>query len=293
MNPFNFSGPAFLVFFVVFVVLVNLALRFWQRHIEANGPMPKLDLSDPYRIAYLRGGAAEALKVAAFALIDRGLLTVDASGDKLTAKPNAEELVRRPIEKSILARFRHSSDVTKLFEGAESNSACQQYLRELTDARLLYGNGPNTHRLSSVLAATGVIGGVAGIKLLLAIQRGKSNIMFLVILALVGIVFAWASMLSRRSGLGLRFLKDQQTLFHRLKKQAQQIKSGGGSADAVILAALFGLTALPANAFPFLKKLFPQPSNSDGGSSCGSSSSSDGGSSSGCGGGGGCGGCGS
>ncbi len=291
MNPFNFSGPQFLFFFVIFIGIVNIALRIWQRHVEAKGPMPKLDMSDPYRIAYLRGGAAEALKVAAFALIDRGLLKVSNTSDQLTSAPNAEELVRRPIEKSVLALFRMPTDVTRLFENAELNPACKQYLQELTDARLLYGSGPQPHRFSSVLAASGAIGGVAGIKFLLAIQRGKSNIMFLLILAAVGIAFAWASMISRRSGLGLRFLKDQRTLFGRLQKQAQFIKPGGGSADAVILAALFGLTALPANAFPFVKKLFPQPSGSDGGSSCGSSGG-DGGSS-GCGGGGGCGGCGS
>lgn len=292
MNPFNFSGPAFLFFFAIFICIVNFALRMWQRRIEANAPMPKLDLSDPYRIAYLRGGAAEALKVTAFALIDRGLLRVDTIKDQLTSEPNAEELVRRPIEKSVLVLFRKPTDATKLFENAELNPACKQYLQELTDARLLYGGGPQPHRFASVLAASGAIGAVAGIKLLLAIQRGKSNIMFLLILTAVGIAFAWASMISRRSGLGRRFLKDQRTLFGRLQKQAQFIKPGGGSADAVILAALFGLTALPANAFPFVKKLFPQPSNGDSGSSCGSSSS-DGGGSSGCGGGGGCGGCGS
>lgn len=300
MNPFNFSGPEFLFFFLIFIGVVNIALRMWHRHVEANGPMPKLDLSDPYRIAYLRGGAAEALKVAAFALIDRGLLKVSTTNDELTSAPNAEELVRRPIEKSVLALFRKPTDVTRLFENAELNTACKQYLQELTDARLLYGSGPQPHRFASVLSASGAIGGVAGIKLLLAIQRGKSNIMFLLILAAVGIFFAWASMISRRSGLGLRFLKDQRTLFGRLQKQAQFIKPGGGSADAVILAALFGLTALPANAFPFVKKLFPQPSSSNGGSSCGSGGGSDGGisggndgGSSGCGGGGGCGGCGS
>lgn len=288
MNPFNFSGPQFLLFFLIFIGVVNVVLRMWQRRVEANGPIPKLDMSDPYRIAYLRGGAAEALKVTAFALIDRGLLRVDTIKDQLTSAPNAEALVRRPIEKSVLALFRNPTNVTRLFESAESNSACKQYLSELTDARLIYGGGPQAHRFSSVLAASGVIGGVAGIKLLLAIQRGKSNVMFLLILAAVGIAFAWASMISRRSGLGLRFLKDQRTLFSRLQKQAQFIKPGGGSADAVILAALFGLSALPATAFPFVKKIFPQPSNGDSGSSSG-----DGGGSSGCGGGGGCGGCGS
>jgi uncharacterized protein (TIGR04222 family) len=293
MNPFNFSGPQFLFFLSIFIGVVNIALRMWHRHVEANGPMPKLDLSDPYRVAYLRGGSAEALKVAAFALIDRGLLKVSTTNDQLTSTPNAEELVSRPIEKSVLSLFRKPTDVTRLFENAELNSACKQYLQELTEARLLYGSGPQPHRFSSVLAASGAIGGVAGIKLLLAIQRGKSNILFLVILAAVGILFAWASMISRRSGLGLRFLKDQRTLFGRLQKQAKYIKPGGGSADAVILAALFGLTAVPAEAFPFVKKLFPQPSSSGGGSGCGSGGSDSGSSGCGGGGGGGCGGCGS
>ena len=122
--------------------------------------------------------------------------------------PNAEELVRHPIEKSVLALSRQATEVTRLFENAELNSACKQYLQELTEARPLYGIGPQPHRLASVLGASGVIGGVAGSKLLLAIQRGKTNIMFLLILAAVDILFAWASMILRRSGLGLRFLKD-------------------------------------------------------------------------------------
>ena len=125
--------------------------------------------------------------------------------------PNAEELVRRPIERSVLALSRQPTGVTRLFENAELNSACKKYLQELTEARLRYGTGPQPHRLASVLGASGVIGGVAGSKLLLAIQRGKSNIMFLLILAAVDILFAWASMILRRSGLGLRFLKDQRT----------------------------------------------------------------------------------
>lgn len=293
MNPFNFSAPAFLFFLLVFVVIVNVALRGWQRHTEARGPMPKMDMSDPYRIAYLRGGAAEALKVTAFALIDRGLLNVDNKLDTLTASANAEEFVRRPIEKSVLALFRKPTDVARLFDNAELNSACKQYLSELSGARLLYGGAPQPHRLASVLAASGAIGAVAGTRLILAIQRGKSNVMFLLLLAAVGIVFAWVSMISRRSGLGLRFLKDQRTLFGRLQKQAQYIKPGGGSADAVILAALFGLAALPQNTFPFVKKLFPQSSTSDSGASCGGGGGGSDGGSSGCGGGGGCGGCGS
>ncbi len=67
MNPFNFSGPSFLFFFLIVILVTNLALRAWQQQAEANLPTPKLDLSAPYRIAYLHGGAAEALKVTAFA----------------------------------------------------------------------------------------------------------------------------------------------------------------------------------------------------------------------------------
>lgn len=91
MNPFELSGPEFLLFYIIFSVVVIGVAVFWRRRAELPAAPPKLDLSDPYLIAYLRGGDAEVLRVATVTLIDRGLLKAD--GTRLQraehASPNA------------------------------------------------------------------------------------------------------------------------------------------------------------------------------------------------------------
>jgi hypothetical protein len=74
----------------------------------------------------------------------------------------------------------------------------------------------------------------------------------------------------------------------RLRNRVSLLAADGATNEAVLVAATFGLTALPASRFPFakqLRKTIDARSNSSG---CGASSGCGGG---GCG--GGCGGCGS
>jgi uncharacterized protein (TIGR04222 family) len=52
-----------------------IAFRLALRRIE-SGQRPELPLNDPYHIAFLRGGAAQAARIAVMSLIDRGLLEV-------------------------------------------------------------------------------------------------------------------------------------------------------------------------------------------------------------------------
>ena len=55
--------------------LVVIAFRLALRRIE-SGQRPELPLNDPYQIAFLLGGAAQAARIAVMSLIDRGLLEV-------------------------------------------------------------------------------------------------------------------------------------------------------------------------------------------------------------------------
>ncbi len=141
-----------------------------------------------------------------------------------------------------------------------------------------------------------VLLGLAGAKLFVAFQRGRFNVLFLIILAAVFSIYLIIVYNKERTCLGDRVLSDLSTLFKDLKKRGKQIKQGGETNEVALLAAVFGLAALSSREFPHVKKLFLQSfKNSDSsfsfyaggsGSSCGSS----------CGGGGcggGCGGCGS
>src|SRR5262244_3636151 len=80
MNPFDLSGPAFLAFYSVVAIILVLALKLAIDAGEGGVP-PSLPLGDPYQIAWLRGGTAEAARIAVLALTDRRLLAV--FGDNL------------------------------------------------------------------------------------------------------------------------------------------------------------------------------------------------------------------
>src|SRR5262245_43064172 len=90
--------------------IVTVASFLRRRQAESGTP-PKIDCSDPYLIAYLRGGKNEALRVATISLIDRGLLKVEET--TLSAAHGAvDDLVRRPIEKALLRHFQTPGEAT-------------------------------------------------------------------------------------------------------------------------------------------------------------------------------------
>jgi len=133
--------------------------------------------------------------------------------------------------------------------------------------------------------------GVAGIKLLVALNNGHSNVELLLIMAAVFCVLLIVVYRRRRTKLGDRALAQLRSLFARLRRRSAMLKPGGETEEAALLAAVFGVAALPVTSFGYIRQVFPQnsgTSNSCGSSGCGSGSSGCGG-----GGGGGCGGCGS
>src|SRR5262245_590198 len=76
MNPFDLRGPEFLLFSFCFSLAVVIAIVVLRRRAE-SGPAPKIDLGDPYLVAYLRGGGDEALRLVVVSLVDRGALVMD------------------------------------------------------------------------------------------------------------------------------------------------------------------------------------------------------------------------
>jgi hypothetical protein len=137
--------------------------------------------------------------------------------------------------------------------------------------------------------------GTAIIKISVALNRGRTNIGFLILMVVALVIAAGVVSRPRRTRSGDLLLEDMRTLFSGLSGRANTLSPGGASNEVAFLAALFGVQALPLAAFPFARQLGKraQPSASSCStfiSSCGSSSC---GSSCGGGCGGGCGGCGS
>ena len=286
MNPFDLSGPAFLAFYAVLAVIVIIALKLAIDEAEGGAPRA-LPLSDPYHIAWLRGGTREAARVAVLSLTDRGLLAV--SGDNLINRSTAQSLAREPIERAILARCAQSgTPATAFLEDPAVERACAPYRARLERLQLIPDAAMRARRYRYLAVAIAVLLAVALGKIVIAFGRGRYNVEFLIILTALGLLAVCLLIRRPRTHLGNRMVKDLRRLFRALRQRAATIHPGAMTSDTMLLAAVFGISALPATGFADFLRVYKKAASSGGGG-CGSSC----GSGCGGGGGGGCGGCGS
>jgi uncharacterized protein (TIGR04222 family) len=279
-------GPEFLAIYTVIAGAVLLLARFWMRQRDLTLPARRVDLKDPLSIAFLRGGAPEVLRVVTFSLVDRGLLLFDGSTVCVKSQV-AGALVRRPLEKAVLARSITRTRPAEIAADRSLQSLCAQYAHDLGARGLVASPGVLRLRLPAFLAAFALGVGLALAKLGIALYRGRSNIGLLFLFALFFVVLLVQLYRRQRTARGDEALADLKELLAGRKQQSKWIKPGSDNDDALLLAAAYGFSALPTENFPYLSKLFPKNPNTSG--SCGSSCGS------GCGGGGcggGCGGCG-
>jgi uncharacterized protein (TIGR04222 family) len=260
--------------------------------------VPKLPFVDPYLIAHLRGGADEAIRVSTLALIDRGL--IEATGESLHAKPSASEQVRRPLERGILTALRQPQASYGLVKDPAALTGAESLRTELTELGLV-PSAIDMHRRAmigmSVLLGLWI---VAGLKISVALARGRHNVGFLIFFALLAALLLWSVLQHARTDRGDRLLSDLRTLFSGLRDRASTLRGGGASQELALLVSVFGIAALEGKKLTLAKKLFPRAmtgtsSSTSCGSSCSSLSSASCGGGGGCGGGcggGGCGGCG-
>lgn len=279
MWPFDLRGPEFLLFYVVVSAMVITAVAL-LRHSGEPEDTPKVNLSDPYLIAFLRGGKNEALRVVTMSLVDRSLLV--ASGTKLAATEAAWGKAGTELERKMVRHFTPSAEVSSLFKTPEAEPEMRQYKDELTRLSLLPDQGMKQARLVRIFVALFLLLGLAVTKIYVALSTGHSNIEFLVLLMVAVSIGAAVAGRVGRTRAGDRMIADLRTLCEGLKQRSSQLQNGASPVEFALMAAVFGMSTVP-----YAKTLFPQAGSSGCGSSCGSSG--DGGSS--CGGGG-CGGCG-
>ena len=294
VNPFDWSGPWFLLAYLVFGLLVYYLARELLIRQELRNPHAQLSLADdPYRIAYLRGGALEAVKIAAIVLVDRGLLRADgplletASADSLRF---ASHDIERDVLRLYLGRQGHSKE---LAAQADMLPSCRAYQDSLTQQELLVGPPLLRRRERITWPAHYLLLTVAAVKAVIAISRQHYNLLFLALLLAIFLFMLRGLRTQATSWSAQRLLTDLRMLFGRLNQRAARLQAGSSSADMALLAAIFGLGALPLSVYAYVAELYPVPRHSSDSSSGGTGdSSSGGGDGGGDGGGSGCGGCG-
>jgi uncharacterized protein (TIGR04222 family) len=313
MNPFDLRGPEFLFFYFCFSLVVISAIAILRRRAE-SGPAPKIDMGDPYLIAYMRGGEHEALRVAVVSLVDRGMLVMDGElirrADQVTsditsmfrgdwrANPLVRradqvtgDMVARPIERAVLEKFSLPGEAASILSDKDLKPVFQAYQNDLERAGLLPDSVTRVARLKRLLLGLMTLGIVGVIKIQIGLSLNKP-IVFLVLMMIVAMAVAAATSFPRLTARGKAALKDITNLYSGLRMQIYSSSPGSASAELAMFAAVFGVGELAATPFGYAQTLFPRAtsSSSDG---CGSSDGGGcGGGGGGCGGGG-CGGCGS
>ena len=295
MNPFDLRGPDFLAFYAVLgagTVGVVWLLRRLGEGGQAAGGIPNNYLD----IAYLRGGSNEALRVATMNLVNRGLIDVKSDDTLQTVDRRAGDLVTRRSERRILEKFQERAAAPTIFSDRTLMRAAREDCEPpLAQLGAVPDRGAKTVRALLLLVAVAVLVFVATLKIVIALSRGRSNVLFLVAEAVVFCVVAYKVTHPLRTPAGNALLADLRTLFAGLRERGRSLARGVETEDFALLMAVYGMAALPVS-FSF-DRLFPKAQHSSScGSGCGSGSGGCGGGGGDGGGGGcggGCGGCGS
>jgi uncharacterized protein (TIGR04222 family) len=276
MNPINLSGLDFLIFYFGLSVIVIFTVRHY-RHRAESGPAPKMELSDPYLIAYLRGGEKEVLRLGVITLIDRGLLTVDGATIRQTEQEFRRDAVN-PLEYDVLKKFSIPAQAASIFEDTTLKQECAPYRAKLEQAGLIPDESTVADRISRFLLATGMLVAIGLPKIFIGISRDRP-IAFLIILMIAAVVVTAIMSFPRLTRRGQLALEDIQTLYGYLRDRAFDLRRGSATPEMMMLAAAFGIAALAPIEYAFARSIFTRHSSSCG-SGCGSSGSDSGGSSS-------------
>jgi uncharacterized protein (TIGR04222 family) len=297
MNPFDLPGPQFLALYAMLGAGVLVLLYALKRQAEGGAPI-RLPSTDPYLIAYLRGGAVETVRLGVAVLVDRQLLDFEG-GDRVVRREKARPTHgSNDLERAILEQCETATRPGDLAASQRLlEIARRSYELPLLRMRLLADSDTRSRRGRDAGLAIVVLVFVAGIKIAVGLARNRP-VSFLVVLAIGFSLLTLFMIRGRRTVLGERVLGDLTTLFDALRQRADDLQPHTATSEVALLMAVFGFNAVPIGAFPFVRPFraaTTSNTSSCGGttSGCGSSSgSSCGGGGSSCGGGGGCGGCG-
>ncbi len=256
-NPLDMQELVFLVLFIILGTGVNLYLYslLWQK--EKDGPDKQLTIDDPYKLAYLRAGTSETLRVVIFSLIDRGLLHAGPR-ETVVAAPNAREMVSETIELTVVDFFTKPRKVREIFDRDDVIMACYVYSDALNKEDIYI----DRFRSDAPFAALYVLIGISVAGIAIEFSQGRQHIEYLIVLSIIFTmwpIYIWSKSLTGMTRAGKEVLPRARIKFKHLKdNHAANLRPGGMTNDAVFLDAVFGMAALPSDLFPYVSNLFPE-----------------------------------
>lgn len=267
MNPFDFTGPAFLVFYIACGGAACGALHWLNRSREPQTPTTSVP-TDAQTIAYLRGGPDEVLRIAALRLLEDGVLALGANDTLQLAALDRLPRDASPVDRAICDRFAGGGAASSLFDSDMIARAREHAAGALERAGLIPDSALREARMRALLTTAAALGAVAAIRIGVALQRGHSNIQLLLAAAAVFIFIAYRATVRHRTPAGDRALQYLTDTFEPLRQRTQE-HARPASADVALVAAVFGLTALPAVPYASAPVLQPKAGSDGSGGGCG------------------------
>lgn len=309
-------GPHFLIFYGILIVCIiffitNIIPKLVSRKRQGSDSFTIPAQPDPYEIAYLRGGEREIIILGVFSLISRGYLSILTNDHKsdvwIGQKKITPALYLLNNYETALFGLLDSKErpVKQIFNTEKAlevvKASCDAVKEKLDKEELIWGEREqNQFKLYKSLSI-GIIILVGLYKMIASKLHGHTNVMFMVILAVIGCaIISKIKINELSSGRGQEYLEQLKSVF-RPNKDLDIIKQPLYMQQLQL--AIFGIMLLEGTKLAYLANYFKSKffkrnniswegfefSNSSGGSSCGSGSSCGGGCGSSCG--GGCGGC--
>ena len=257
---FDLHGGAFLLVHAIFVAAVLLVAHLAFNASDptsAASPPPVPSAPDAFEIAYLVGGVNQVIRTVVYDLYRRGCVEVHRDKMISAVPERLEDVSSTPIERNVLDVLRRKSHPSRLFGSAALRAATERFcapLRARLDAQaLILPRSAKRRSWGIFFVALGVIVGVAILKSSLALSQGRSNIGFLVALAVVGSILLLlrakrgTSDLSRRGRayveqLRRAFAGAKSETIARLKEQPAHAVAYEGA--SLFLVGLFGYELL-------------------------------------------------
>ncbi|MEZ5346021.1 MAG: TIGR04222 domain-containing membrane protein, partial [Pyrinomonadaceae bacterium] len=302
-----------------FIILILLVVLGAKSFVDSTLKLPMPPISnqiDPYQLAFLRGGTNELARTVLFNLLQKNLLEHSETKTIRKTAAGADTSRLNSIETAAMEWIGSGKTNNEIFQSGglvtQLDSFGRTFEHQLKRQQLLIDDEIQTKVAVLKWFAAAAVAGIAGYKILAAMSRGRYNVMFIVVMSVVGIILVFVSArLPRISKLGKAYLARLQLTFENLKVHqtpppasvhlsSAQPQGTFNSIDPFLLSiGIFGGAALGGTIYDSYNTIFQKSQKlhsascgagcGDCGSSCSSSSCS---SCSSCGGGcGGCGGC--
>lgn len=286
MNPLDLTGPAFLIFYLIYGTAACRLLHVVNRSREPQsptGPVPQ----DPLVIAYLRDGFAETLRVATVMLMESGVLLLAPDKTLLVSKKNPLPPSASAVDRAVYDHFADGGDDARsIFTSGRLEIVARAAAEPpLEAAGLIPDAGMREARRGRLRGAILALALPALLKVAVALSRGHSNVGLLVIAAGIFGFIAFRIAQRHRTPAGDAALEYLARAFEPVRTRLTRQRDLPAT-DVAVVAAVFGLGALPIGSYAHTAALAPRQQSGGCGGGC---SGGDGGGG-GCG--GGCGGCG-